>query len=1102
MFNFMKKIQFLTCTLLLVSIFFLPTKIATAELKATLEGHTNLVWSVAFSPNGKMLASASLDATVRLWNVNTERLLHTLTEHTDEVSSVAFSPDGKTLVSASWDATIRLWNPHNGKLKRTLTEHTAGVASVAFSPDGKTLASAGEDQTIRLWNTTTWKLERILRGHTHIVDIVAFSPDSRMLASGSRDTTIRFWNLNNGKHIKTLTGHTGDILRMAFSPDGAVLASGSLDQTVRLWNPKDGKLRKTLAVQRGWINPVAFSPDGATLVIGDSGILAWDTRTGQYNIPLAKNLGQVLSVVFSPDGQMVASGSTDNKVQLWEFVLLEVPYVDDAFDTTNIPGPVPPPAAVRNFFELDPFYQQWINVGGLPVLASSQVSLYAVKEAAWTIWQMIGHRRDILQTMAQNRVRFSVIAHNELMTQIPEFRDLRPGFYWDIRSRGSGGQTTTGSEENLLRYSNDPYSTENVLIHEFAHTSHDIGLNSVDPGFDNRLRITYEMAIEDGLWQGTYASTDRAEYWAEGVQSWFNANAENTPLHNHVNTRAELKDYDPPLAALLTEVFGDKSWRYTLPATRTHLPHLRGFNPQNSPTFQWPPEAVELYDQLNNPNSDGGGEWVSLQPHDPSELVSLNASRTTGSITEILFVNLTGDDVLVYWVDSDGTEVFRTRQSLDIRNFETNVGDIWLLKDAAGNNLSVYRAEAKTGRVLVGGVVPSVPGEKIAGSWLWIVLPTGEIGGAEAADSEIDWLAQASSGAVTEQEVAINGATAGDKVGDQAWTLGELSTTGDDNINELVNTIGLATGDIDYHVAYGYIALNSPNEQNTRMYVGSDDAVQVWLNGDLVHNNPVNRGAADYQDEFPVTLKAGNNILLVAVYDLWGGWSGFFGFENNAVYTIRTIVADAPKVPAWDVNRDGRTNVLDLVLVAQHLGSAASVKIPVDVNDDGVVNVLDLVIVAQHLGESTGAAAPFFLVRDSKLNPTIIQAWIEQAHAENDGSLTFQQGITNLQRLLASMIPTETSLLLNYPNPFNPETWIPYQLSEPAEVTLHIYAVDGQVIRQLALGHQSAGMYRSRSRAAYWDGNNEVGESVASGVYFYTLTAGEFTATRKMLILK
>ena len=121
---------------------------------------------------------------------------------------------------------------------------------------------------------------------------------------------------------------------------------------------------------------------------------------------------------------------------------------------------------------------------------------------------------------------------------------------------------------------------------------------------------------------------------------------------------------------------------------------------------------------------------------------------------------------------------------------------------------------------------------------------------------------------------------------------------------------------------------------------------------------------------------------------------------------------------------------------------------------------------------------------------------------EDDGSLTFKQGIENLQNLLASLIPEETALFGNYPNPFNPETWIPYQLAESAEVTLTIYDTNGQLVRHLALGHQAAGIYRSRSRAVYWDGRNQLGESVASGLYFYTLTAGEFTATRRMLILK
>ena len=213
------------------------------------------------------------------------------------------------------------------------------------------------------------------------------------------------------------------------------------------------------------------------------------------------------------------------------------------------------------------------------------------------------------------------------------------------------------------------------------------------------------------------------------------------------------------------------------------------------------------------------------------------------------------------------------------------------------------------------------------------------------------------------------------------------------------------------------------------------------------------------------------------------------------------VITVEGRLATGDVNRDGQVNILDMVLVARHFGKTVPPDSNVDLNGDGVVNIQDLIIVASNLGESTVSAAPSF-VANGELNPAMIQAWIAQAQIENDGSLAFQQGIANLQRLLALLIPEETALLPNYPNPFNPETWIPYQLSEPAEVTLTIYAVNGTKVRTLALGLMPAGIYQSRSRAVYWDGRNNVGEPVASGVYFYTLTAGEFTSTRKMLIRK
>ena len=201
-----------------------------------------------------------------------------------------------------------------------------------------------------------------------------------------------------------------------------------------------------------------------------------------------------------------------------------------------------------------------------------------------------------------------------------------------------------------------------------------------------------------------------------------------------------------------------------------------------------------------------------------------------------------------------------------------------------------------------------------------------------------------------------------------------------------------------------------------------------------------------------------------------------------------------------DVNRDGRVSILDLILVAQQLGRRVAADSPVDLNNDGVVSILDLILAARAIGNTTASAPP--AAGAESVDAAMIEAWIAQARLEDDGSLAFKQGIENLENLLASLIPEETALLANYPNPFNPETWIPYQLAESAEVTLTIYDTNGQLVQRLEVGHQAAGMYQSRSRAAYWDGRNQLGESVASGLYFYTLTTGDFTATRRMLILK
>ena len=219
-----------------------------------------------------------------------------------------------------------------------------------------------------------------------------------------------------------------------------------------------------------------------------------------------------------------------------------------------------------------------------------------------------------------------------------------------------------------------------------------------------------------------------------------------------------------------------------------------------------------------------------------------------------------------------------------------------------------------------------------------------------------------------------------------------------------------------------------------------------------------------------------------------------------SVLTFTAIAMGGPVRIAEDVNGDGVVNIQDLVLVSSSFGQTGENS--ADVNGDGTVNISDLVLVAGAFGEGAAAAPALHLSHLAGLTAAEVQDLLTQARQMALTDPAYLRGIAVLEQLLALLLPKETALLPNYPNPFNPETWIPYQLSKPSEVTLHIYAVNGSLVRTLVLGYQAVGMYHSKSRAAYWDGRNEVGESVASGVYFYTLTAGDFIATRKMLIRK
>ncbi len=898
--------------------------------------HGSGVRAVAFSPvNDNLLASAGENNTIKLWNLR-RGTARTLKGHTDVVNSIAFSPNGRLLASVSHDRTIKLWNVHNQQNIATLREGTL-FGSVAFSPDGKLLATAGW-MHVKLWDVGRRVVVATLL-HDQQVQTVAFSADGEFLAVGdsSREGsgTVKVWNIQEQQVIATLEDNLVFVRSVTFSSDDRYLASSHYNGEVKVWNVADWELLRT--IPRAGDYDIAFSPNGKMIAgTGNGSVNIWWAEDGTNVAQLTGPDGWQHPVDFSHDGTSLAVGAEDGIVRIWRIDTsladakgdaVQILHIDTYFQQlpkansvngNNIPDPIPPPAVIRAFFELDPYYEQWINVRGLPVIAPAKVNPYAVKEAAWLIEKMIGHRPDVLRAMVSNKARFSVVAHTDIITEIPEYRDVgTPDFlaFWARGAGGSEGATVSSSEENILAFPGEVPQEYNVQIHEFAHGIHILGLNTLNPTFDERLQMTYEAAMKKGLWQGTYASSDKREYWAESTQAWFHHNTPGSfknldPIRH--TTRQALKLYDPELAALLAEVYGDRQWRFTPLETRTHLPHLQGFNPQDSPIFEGWSELEDTYRQLKNPNSDGNGAWANLKLFDPNQLSHLTKSSVLGDQTTFVCVNLSQADVLLYRVYPDGTEEYWTRVPPDTLRVSGRVGinEVWLIKDANDRNLALFQTVEKAGRALIG----------------------------------------------------------------------------------------------------------SP-----------------------------------------------------------------------------------PQKTVEDVNSDGIVNILDLVFVSANFGKTG--ENIADVNGDGIVNIVDLVKVAGAMG--AGAAAPSALPQTLEiLTAADVQQWLRQAQRLDSTDAISQRGIMMLQQLWAALVPKETSLLTNYPNPFNPETWIPYQLSAPAEVTLHIYAVDGRLIRTLVLGHQPAGIYHNKTRAAYWDGKNEVGEQVASGVYFYTLTAGDFTATRKMLIRK
>ena len=1013
----------------------------------------DLLRSAAFSPDGTTLACGDRWG-IWLWDVGTGRLLKTFKGHRGWVNSVSFSPDGRMLASAGDDHTVRLWNVSSGGHLQTLEGHTRHVRSVVFGPNGRTLAGGRVDGTILLWDVGTGRLLKTFKGHRNWVNSVSFSPDGRMLASGSSDKTVRLWDVGSGRPRRTLTGHRNWVNSVSFSPDGGMLASSSRDSTVRLWDANSGGHLHTLEGHTWGVRSVSFSPDGRMLASGssDKTVRLWDANSGGHLHTLEGHTWGVDSVSFSPDGRMLASSSRDFTVRLWD--------VGSGEHLRTLKGHTGGVYSVS----FSPDGRMLASGGG-----DFTVRLWDVGTGRF-LKTFKGHTGSI------HSVSFSPDGTTLASSSGGSDLTIR---LWDVGS-GQHRKTLIGhtAPVNGVVFSPDGRTLASssydatVRLWDVHNGLRKLGVPctavsgpafSPDGGF---------LAIADGFGKLLLLDLAAPETW-ESL--------------GHQPVRPQTVAFSPDGQTLAS---GNEGGTVLLWDTTPYISR------QQQPDSQHLRNIVRLVyfrpsDRSTQPNVDTNisGLVKGVQNFYAAQM------QRHGRKTFTFETDANGNAV-VHHVDGQFTDAYYQNQTYDkvreeiSKQYDTSEHVYLVAIDVSSEQVN----DGNQGHVCgIGG-----------GSWhspLQTEAWQRDFGGLAVIPASGDCF----NVRVTAHELGHAFGLEHD-FGDNTYLMGygsqsQLSKAAAEwlSVHRYFNTDATIfnettaiemrssrTSQLQFHV------IDADGLHQTQLLIPTtpnDPAPGLKL-----HSVQALDGKTNSALDFIVSELTGNPEVTLQVIDVRGN------------ITKQTFSVETSHIVREDVNGDGVVNILDLTLVAASFGQTGQMR--ADVNGDGVVNIVDLVKIAGMLGNvvsapSMGNKLPYAELQTlGILTAADVQLWLTQAQHLDLTDVTSQRGILFLEQLFATLIPKETVLLPNYPNPFNPETWIPYQLAEAANVTLHIYSAEGKLVRTLAFGHQAAGIYESRSRAVYWDGKNELSESVASGVYFYTLLADEFTSTRKMLIRK
>ena len=1085
--------------------------------------------SVAFSPDGQLLAVAS-GIGVWLYDVAMARELALLSS-ASRVHSVAFSIDGKMLA-----AGVQGWYPDGGVVLWDVTTHKQIAAlpardyvestSVSFSPDGGTIAFRSVNGMVKMWDVTTGNVATLEEKHgpesgglaltpdSYLVFnplSVSFSPDGRLLASGSHDGTVKLWEVETQTLIVALSGHRLGVSSVSFSHDGKLLASGSIDETVKLWDVLAREYIDTLRGHTRQVSSVSFSRDGRLLVSGASGVIGgpdsesgsdatiklWDVATKQNIDTFGPHPRGIYAVSVSPRGNLLASGSADGTVKLWDV------------STGNVE------------FEISGHASMGKSVSFSPVemsLASGS------RDGTVTLWD-VATGRDVEifgpHALGVNAVSFS--RDGMLLASGSHDRTVK---LWDVKTGTSiASRFTYGCGGQVYSVSFSPDGA--ILASGDAN-----GVLLWSPATGDQ--ISTPAGFASWVYSVSFSPNPNSSVLAFG--SGFGAKLWEVATHTPIATLGNASKVDSVSFSLVEPILataGRDQDHVTLwdLLTREKIGTLAGQDVFIESISFSPDGTILAAGTRNNTVK----VW-DVATHTPLATLEGHTGKGVSGVTSVSF-SLDGT-LLASGSDHDGTvllwDLTALTLSLPLSGDET-IPD-FNLRSAIRNTLG-----KSVGDPIVPADVGTLTDLQARGTGII------DLAGLELATN----LLELDLGVNSVADIsALSGMTKLETLNLASNSLSDISAMGDltnlttlilkDNaisdLSPLIGNSGLGRGDqIDVRanpLNYASIHTHIPTLQSRGVEVEFDNRTPQSIRivsgedqQDLPNTSLENPFVVEVRDQsdkplpgvqvtFAVSIGGGTLSVTSATTDGTGRAESILTLgPNPGTNTVSvsvtglqeaqsvTAISEPPPIPQ-DVNRDDVVNILDLVLVASVLGTEG-LDLAADVNGDGVVNILDLVLIAGALAGALGdaAAAPSAQAPEI-LTAADVRTWLTDARSLAGKDAMIKKGIVVLEQLLVALTPSETALLLNFPNPFNPETWIPYQLAENANVTLTIYDTTGSLVYQLDLGHQLAGYYTDRTKAAYWDGRNESGEPVASGLYFYQLATPSYRHLRRMVILK